>query len=182
MTTLEQVEKLRAMANISYDEAKAALDAANGDLLEAIIELEKQGKVNAPTGGGYYSSEKPIDASELAYKNNCWDKQAKNCNGSETFFSLMKKIGRFCLKMIHKGTANYFEVLKGEERKASVPVIALALLLIFAFGVTVPLLIVGLFFGLRYRFKGPDLSGNTVNDAMDSAADAAEDLKKSINI
>lgn len=37
MTTLEQVEKLCAMANISYEEAKAALDAAKGDLLEAII-------------------------------------------------------------------------------------------------------------------------------------------------
>ncbi|MDP4159978.1 MAG: ubiquitin, partial [Bacillota bacterium] len=61
MTTLEQVEKLCAMANISYEEAKAALDAANGDLLEAIIYLEKQGKVKAPTGGGYYSSEKIID-------------------------------------------------------------------------------------------------------------------------
>jgi len=57
MTTLEQVEKLCAMANISYEEAKAALDVANGDLLEAIIYLEKQGKVHAPTGGGYYSSE-----------------------------------------------------------------------------------------------------------------------------
>ena len=180
MTTLEQVEKLRAMANISFDEARAALDAANGDLLEAIIELEKQGKINAPTGGGYYSSEKTIDASDFDYKKNCWDKQNKNCNGGETFISLMKKLGTFCFKMIRKSTANNFEVLKGEERKASVPVIALVLLFIFAFGVTVPLLIIGLFFGLRYRFNGPDFSGNTVNDAMNSAADAAVNLKKSM--
>lgn len=64
MTTLEQVEKLRAMANVSYDEAKAALDATNGDLLEAIILLEKQGKVATPSGGGYYSSQKSTDTNQ----------------------------------------------------------------------------------------------------------------------
>ena len=182
MTTLEQVEKLCTMANISYEEAKAALEAANGDLLEAIIYLEKQGKVHAPTGGGYYSSEKIIDASVGSYKENCWEKQNKHCNNGKTFFSVLKKVGEFCLKMIRKGNTNSMEVLKGEEVKASFPVTVLALLLIFAFWVTIPLVIIGLFFGLRYRFKGPDFSNNTVNDAMSSAADAAENLKKSINI
>lgn len=56
MITLEQVEKLREKANVSYDEAKAALEAANGDMLEALINLEKQGKVVPPEGGGYYRS------------------------------------------------------------------------------------------------------------------------------
>ena len=182
MTTLEQVEKLCAMANISYEEAKAALDAVNGDLLEAIIYLEKQGKVIAPTGGGYYSSEKTSDASAVAYKENCWEKQNKNCHSGKGFISLLKKIGEFCLKMIRKGNANYFEVLKGEESKASIPVTVLALLLIFAFWGTIPLIIIGLFFGLRYRFNGPDFKSNSANDAMKSAADAAENLKKSINI
>lgn len=179
MTTLEQVEKLRAMANISYDEAKAALDAANGDLLEAIIYLEKQGKVNAPSGGGYYSSEKTADVNVVTCKTS-WEKQNKYGNAGESFTSLLKKIGRFCLKMIHKGNVNSFEVLKGGESKASFPVTALALLVIFAFWIIIPLIIVGLFFGFRYRFHGPDFNGTTVNEAMNNAADAAENLKKSI--
>ena len=181
MTTLEQVEKLRAMANVSYDEAKTALDAANGDLLEAIIYLEKQGKVNAPSGGGYYSSEKTVDANAGAYNKTGWEKQTNNYDRGENFSSLLKKLGRFCLKMIRKGNANSFEVLKGEESKASAPVTAFALLLIFAPWITIPLIIIGLFFGFRYRFNGPDLSDNTVNDAMNSAADAAVNLKKSVN-
>jgi hypothetical protein len=180
MTTLEQVEKLRTMANISYDEAKTALDATNGDLLEAIIYLEKQGKVTTPTGGGYYSSEKTSDESAGAYKKACWEKQTNNCNGGKSFVSLISKFGSFCLKMIRKGNANNFEVLKGEESKASAPVTAFALLLIFIPWITIPLLIIGLFFGFRYRFNGPDCSGNTVNDAMNSAADAAINLKKSM--
>lgn len=179
MTTLEQVEKLRTMANVSYDEAKSALDATNGDLLEAIIYLEKQGKVNAPSGGGYYTSEKTADTSAVTYKKT-WEKHGNNCDGGKSFISLMKKFGGFCLKLIRKGNANNFEVLQGEEIKATVPVTALALLLIFAFWITIPLIVVGLFFGLRYRFTGPDCSGNTVNDAMNSAADAAVNLKKSM--
>ncbi len=179
MTTLEQVEKLRTMANVSYDEARTALDATNGDLLDAIIYLEKQGKVTTPTGGGYYSSEKTADAGAVAYNKAGWEKQTNNAGG-ENISSLLKKLGSFCLKMIRKGNANSFEVLKGGESKGSTPVTAFALLVIFAFWITIPLIIIGLFFGLRYRFTGPDCCGTTVNDAMNSAADAAINLKKSM--
>lgn len=181
MTTLEQVEKLRAMADISYDEAKAALDATNGDQLEAIIYLEKQGKVITPTGGGYYNSQKNANTGVSLSKENPWDKQNNNSNHEKSFSTLLKKLGTFCLELIRKGNANSFEILKDKESKASVPVTVLALLLLFAFWITIPLIILGLFFGFRYRFHGPDFNGNTVNDAMNSAADAAEDLKKSMN-
>jgi hypothetical protein len=56
----------------------------------------------------------------------------------------------------------------------------LVLLVLFAFWVTIPLLIIGLFFGLRYRFVGPDLGRDCVNNAMDSAAKVAEDLKHTV--
>jgi hypothetical protein len=185
MTTLEQVEKLREKANVSYDEAKAALEATNGDMLEALIYLEKQGKVSAPAGGGYYSSQKTDYVNPGTGNENYRQPQSRNDyyngNRGESFSSLMKKFGRFCMKIIRKGNTNYFEVLKGNESKAQFPVTVLVLLLVFAFWVTIPLLIVGLFFGLRYRFNGPDFNGNTVNDAMNSAADAAESLKNSIN-
>ncbi|HBP64652.1 MAG TPA: ubiquitin [Desulfosporosinus sp.] len=181
MTTLEQVEKLRAMANISYDEARAALDVTNGDLLEAVINLEKQGKVNAPSGSGYFSSEKAADPCVNGCNTYGGQKQTKYGNGGETFTSLLKKFGKFCMNMIHKGNANHFQVLKDEESKASFPVTALALLAIFALWMVIPLIIIGLFFGYRYRFNGPDFAGNTVNDAMNNAADAAINLKKSID-
>lgn len=182
MTTLEQVEKLCAMANISYEESKAALDNANGDLLEAIIFLEKQGKVTAPTGGGYYSSEKNTDKGTVSSQETYSEKQDHKGSKEKNFRYTFKKIGECCLKMIRKGNANSFEVLKSGEIKASVPVTALGLLLIFAFWATVPLIIVGLFFGLRYRFVGPDFESKTINDAINSAAKAAEGLKKSMKI
>jgi hypothetical protein len=44
MTQLEMVEKLRGMANISFEEAKLTLEHNNWDMLDAVIELEKTGK------------------------------------------------------------------------------------------------------------------------------------------
>ena len=38
--TLEQVEQLRAHAAVSYEEARRALEACDGDLLDALILLE----------------------------------------------------------------------------------------------------------------------------------------------
>ena len=56
MVTLEQVERLRQYENITYDEAKKALEEAKGDMLEAIIILEKQNLIQEPENGGYHNS------------------------------------------------------------------------------------------------------------------------------
>ncbi len=56
----------------------------------------------------------------------------------------------------------------------------LVVLLIFTFWITVPLIILGLFFGYRYRFTGPDLGKENVNRTLDSVAEAAESLKKEV--
>lgn len=42
MITIEQIDELRKRLDVSYEEAKEALEACNGDMLEAIIYLEKK--------------------------------------------------------------------------------------------------------------------------------------------
>ena len=46
--SLELIEQVRAKANVSYAEAKEALEQGNEDVLEALIYLEKQDKIKAP--------------------------------------------------------------------------------------------------------------------------------------
>jgi len=181
MTPLEKVEKLCSMGNITYEEAKAALDAANGDLLEAIIYLERQGKIHPPSGGGYYNSQKTVEADVISEHGKQWHKNQHYTHKENGFTTFLKDAWKFCMKLINKGNVNTFEIYKGEEVKGSFPITVLALLLIFAFWVTIPLMVIGLFFGLRYRFVGPDINSNTINKAMDSAAEAAENLKNSMN-
>ena len=45
MDHFEMVEKLRTKANVSYEEAKAALEKTDWDVLDALVLLENEGKV-----------------------------------------------------------------------------------------------------------------------------------------
>jgi hypothetical protein len=174
MASFDSVEKLRERANVSYEDARAALDASGDDLLEALILLEKQGKVIPPEGGGAYSSQQTPEAPQN--KNSGRKAEERG----ESFVDIMNRFGNWFAGVIQAGCVNQFEVSRNGKRVVSVPVLVLVLLLIFAFWVTIPLLIVGLFCGCRYSFSGDEVKGISVNSVMDSAANAAEGLKHEI--
>lgn len=178
MINLEQVEELRKRANISYEEAKKALEEANGDILEAIIYLEKQNKIKAPEDGGYYSTKDEREENKFIESET--KKGYKDDNISISLRDLFRQIGNFIVKILDIGNRNYFEVLKNGEKFIALPVTLLVLLAIFAFWVVFPLLIIGLFFGFKYRFRGPDLEREDINRAMDSMAGVAENIKKEV--
>ena len=46
MERIEMIEQLKNKAMVTYEEAKEALEKCNWDLLNAIIYLERKGKVN----------------------------------------------------------------------------------------------------------------------------------------
>ena len=48
MELLEKVEKIREKTGVSYEEAKAALEACDEDVLDALVYLENQGKIKKP--------------------------------------------------------------------------------------------------------------------------------------
>ncbi|CCQ96968.1 Ubiquitin-associated-domain-containing protein [[Clostridium] ultunense Esp] len=179
MITLEQVEKLRQRANISYDEAKAALEETNGDMLEAIINLEKQNRINPPKGGGYYSSKNSQEDRKKGQHSETGESGTKADYGA-SFGELIGRFFRWCGKIVNRGNRNHFEIIKDGDKIMSIPVTVLAILLIFTFWITIPIIILGLFFGYRYMFSGPDLGKENVNRAMDSVADVAENLKKEV--
>lgn len=57
--TLEQIDFLRERAEVSYKEAKEALEETDGDMVEALVLLEKQNKVNKKKKTGGSKSEGP---------------------------------------------------------------------------------------------------------------------------
>lgn len=182
MVTLEQVEKLRTYANVTYDEAKTALENAGGDILQALIDLERQGKVAPPEGGGQFTSAplqaQPSDQSKEQNENN--HDQSGRGKESSAFRTSMSKFFKWCGEMIHRGNVNSLIVEKNSEQLMKLPVTVLVVLLLCAFWAIVPLMIIGLFFHFRYSFRGPDLGSDKVNHVMDSVAKAAEDIKNEI--
>ena len=173
MDQLERVEKIREKTGVSYEEAKAALDAAGGDVLDAIVYLENQGKINRPEKQVYTT--KPEQETSIELKEAA---KAYEDENHETFGDIVKKFLKWCGRMIKKGCENFFIVSKHHEEIMSVPVIVLALLLLFAFWIVLPLLVVGLFCGFRYSFRGNITKSVDVNKACDKAAEACESVKR----
>ena len=170
MVDFEQVQRLRNYAkNISYEEAKKALEEAEGDLLEAVIKLEKENKIQRPEAAGYYNSQ-----TEERREDGSGDsrRHKRPHTKGRSFGELITAFLRWCGRMIQKGNINSFEVIQDDKRIITLPVTVLVLLLLFAFWVVIPLLILGLFFGYRYRFRGPDLDKPEVNQAMEKVSQA----------
>lgn len=167
MDNFEKVEKLREHANVSYEEAKKALESSNWDILDAMIYLEQNGKVNGPDKASYTTQAQKVTI------------EVDSKESKSGFMDTLKRFGNWCVKWIEKGNNNSFCVEKENREIFRVPITLLVVLLIFAFWVVVPLLVVGLFFSMRYRFAGPDVRSVDIdiNKAMDEAAEAAENIK-----
>lgn len=177
--TLEQVEKLCERANISYDEAREMLEATNGDMLEAVIRLEKEGRIKAPGGNGYFNSADPQTGNGSGNHEKVAEGQ-QNGDEATSFGDSLNSFIRWCGKILHIGNTNSFKVKKDGKSVMIFPVTVLVLLFIFAFWITIPAMIIGLFFGYRYMFSGPEMKKTQVNRAMDSVAEAADGFKKKV--
>ena len=75
---------------------------------------------------------------------------------------------------------NELEIWRKEKPITALPVLILVLLLIFAYWLVIPVLILGLFVGFRYRFSGPDLEREDINSVMGSVADTASELSRQV--
>jgi len=200
MITLEQVEKLRERADVSYEDAKSALEITQGDLLEAVIYLEKQGKIEGPEMNSYNTrtgsaredddevnygrkGRKPYHRHGRSYNYDHHDRH----DHYEQYKRQGPTIGqqmhyfwhKFC-ELVRKTNANQFEISRDGRSLISMPVTLLIVSLVFFFWVTLPLLIIALFFGCRYRFTGPDFGRDTINNVMNQAAETANSIKRSV--
>ncbi len=169
MEQFEKVDKLRERANVSYEEAKQALEACGGDILDAMIYLEKLGKTSGMARTGFTASGQETQQERQEEK-----------EGKKSFGDLMKQFGHWCVRWIEKGNRNSFCIERMEKEILRVPITLLVVLLVFAFWVVVPLMIIGLFFDMRYHFRGPDIRTVDINQAMDHMADAAGNIKSDI--
>lgn len=169
MDQLEKVERLRERANVSYEEAREALEASDWDLLDAMVYLEKKGKVKPPEQESYTTNYEE-QAQYVSVREKVQEQEETQKEG---FF---QKIGHLFKILLQKSRDNSFYVVRKEEEIFHMPVWALVLLLLFFWKILIPVMIVALFFECRYSFKGKDnLDG--VNKAMNKAGDLADRVK-----
>ena len=170
MDNFEKVEKIREKTGVSYEEAKAALEANNYDLLDAVIYLEKQGKTN--TSSANYSTGWENHTSLLVTESPK-AKEEKKSDASDSIGAFFAWVG----KLIKKAWENRFVISKEGKEIGQMPVLVLILLMFGFFWVVIPLLILGLFFDFRYSFKGGSKIEVDLNQFCDKAQSAANDIR-----
>ena len=171
MTDFEKIEKLREHANVTFEDAKAALDAANGDLLDAMIWLERNGKVKGPSESThstkYEDQAEYVSVSEKVKQSKKETKKEKEPKdySDNGFVQGIKRIWNFLV-------GNFFVVSRNGKEYVVLPILLIIIILLFLFVPTIIAIIVLLFFGFHYSFRGRNNLGS-VNETMDKAADAA---------
>jgi hypothetical protein len=170
---MEKAEKLKNKAGVSLEEAKAALEASGWDMLDALIYLEKQGKTQA---GNVYSTES-VKNEYSSHENTYQNKK------SISFGEAIGKAAKWCGDMIIKGMENYFVIEKQGMAPIQIPITIFVILCILLNGFTIALLIIGLFFGFRYAFRGSGINNksvDSVNDVLNQAGQKAEGFTNNI--
>ena len=166
MTHYEMTEKLAEKLNVSLEEAKEALEACDWEMLDAALMLEK--KHGAQKQAAYST------------KTETEDERTDREKAKARRRGVVSGLGELLRSAINLGNRNRFEVRKGDDVALEMPVLVLVLLMLFAFWVCVPLLVIGLFAGFHYSFSGAELGRDSVNNAMDKAAEMAEKVKEEV--
>ena len=172
MTNYEMVELLRQKANVSYEEAKAALEAANWDLLDAIVLLEREGKV--PENDARFSTK-----AESGEKDKEREEKQKKRDGA--FKDGARTVGGIFRRMLNYGNRNCIVASRDGKEVISLPLTAFVLLLLIppiTLWLMVVLMVIGLFFGLRYSLRGDHPANEKVNEYIHKAEGAAERVKQ----
>lgn len=174
MEHMEMVEKLRERANITIEEAKEILEKNNWDMLDAMIDLERQGKiheaVHASTEGQSAESYETVSPTVTGQ---AFDGDAK---GEKKEERSRRKIAGTFRRIIRMGIDNSFVVRRNEEVLIRVPVILPILCAIASFWITAIVLFVGLIFNLKYSFEGKELGTDAINETMEKASDFAQNI------
>ena len=172
--TMEQVERLREKSGATYEACRDALERTDGNLLDAVILLERAGY--SRTAGATFTTkpgEKAAEAARMVLSPESGQRGGKKRSDWRDGAAEVWEAGK---NLLRHAVENQFEVWRRGEMMTSMPVLILALLIILVFWISMPLLIIGLFLGCRYRFAGPDLGKESVNSVMDSMSDTVDGM------
>ena len=194
MDNYQKVEQLVNKAGCSYEDAKTALEGCGWDMLDAVISLEREGKVKKATVEHTaqntaeaieiipeVAAEKVSDSSSqqiiYSYDDSAAGKQGDSGNTGDAPKhkpSLWARIKRILTK-------NRMVILRSNGQVImDLPVWIPVLALIAFFWATLTVAVIAMVFGCRFHFEGEDLGRTNINSTMDKATDYAEKVKKDI--
>ena len=191
MENYQKVEQLVNKAGCSYEDAKTALEGCEWDMLDAVISLERDGKISKETAE--QKTEEPIEiipevSADKVSGNNSQQityvyaegQGGNNAGGENTDNSHKEPKGVRKLWNRIKSILmnNRMLVFKSNGQQiVDLPIVIPLIALIAFFWATLILAGVAMVFGCRFHFEGEDLGKTTINNTMDKATDYAEKVR-----
>ncbi|MGL4107388.1 ubiquitin [Clostridium sp. LP20] len=177
MDNLKLVEKLKEKTNISYEEAKEAMEKSNWDILEAMLYLEEKGRIPRPSTRIFYTNEYKENNKHEDQINN---KDKKNHYYNEKKGNIFGGIFEWVCKFIDTCNNILFEIRKEDIVFLSIPITVIGLLLIFTFWIVIPLAIVGLFFDIEFSLSSNKVDIGKVNNIFKLLSENIKKLKEEL--
>lgn len=174
---LAKAQKLSEKAQVPFEEARTALEQNNWDMLDALLFLQNKEKTSQAQSAEYTTQGNNTDY------NNQYNNQYQYQNEkSSSFGEAIGKGVKWFVDLVKKGMDNDFLIERKTMNPIRIPITVAVIILILLNGLTLVALIVGLFFGFRYSFQGPNInsSADDVNDALHRAGKSAEEFTQDI--
>ena len=203
MNEFEMIEKLVEKENVSFEEARDALKAVGGDLVDAIVYLERKAKEEAAKAAeaeaqavramdDHTETDRSDDniadntvkmtaedaadtAADEKKEEEAMKEETRNTkkNNGEAIKGFFRKVKDILVN-------NALSVTRNGEEKVRIPAWLLAIILVCCFKFSAIVLIISLFLGCRYSFVGRD-DLSAANNFMDKAGDVADRVKAQFN-
>ena len=182
MENYQKIEQIVNTTGCSFEDAKAALEAHEWDMIDAVIGLEREGKVKkAASEQTAPKAEEPV---EITAEVRCDDDAAGKQSGSGRSGSAGKRPHRvrgFFRRIKEILLNNRMLVFKSSGQKIiDIPIIFPVIALIAFFWATLVIAVLAMIFGYRFHFEGEDLGKTNINNTMDKATDYAEKMKDNL--
>ena len=169
MDEFEKAERLRQCADVSYEEARDALKACGGDILDAMVYLERLGhRRNFGNASGPRPEGRADHRGADSYRGAGEYRRGTGYEGP----TFLQSLGNLLGTAIRKSMENYLVVSYEGVVKFRISIFAFAILLmIFSAGLLIAMG-VSLCFGVTYSFVGKD-DLSRVNEVIGNAGNRA---------
>ena len=96
------------------------------------------------------------------------------------FSKKMDSVWEYLKKLFRLSLDTKFIATRRDAIILNIPIL-IPIVALFAWGATIWLMLIGLFFGMRYRIDSDGDVPGSINNLMDHAADAADNIKQNLN-
>ncbi|MBQ0065248.1 MAG: hypothetical protein KBT48_05745 [Firmicutes bacterium] len=172
MEPIDKIDRLRESANVSFEEAREALDETNWDLLDAVVYLENHGKTVQPINTTKSTNKDEIPP--LPSVKQVVEDNEQIYQDEEQLPERIKRFARKCFEFLRN---NSLKVNKDGKKWFSTPLYIPLILILVSWTWFLIIAIIALFFDVRYVFVGKN-SLDKVNQFMDRIYKIVDKIKE----